>query len=504
LIESILKETGKDALRYVPAKVVPAVVNFIGLLIFTHIFSAEDYGNYFLTLTTITAMNMIGSNWVNNSTLRFYPEFKLKDNLNEFFSNIFFSFAISNGLITLIFLLGFFFLQSYLPKELIPFFRLGMFSYLSWATYLMLLYFLRSSLQATAFSKFEIFSSSGKFVLALVLVFFLKIGALSLLWGMLLVNFVLVIFISKRLSLFKRLDKTLFSLKVSLDFLKYGFPLALSSLSAWLLILSDRYILQYFKTAKDVGIYSVSFSVVDRSIGLLYSILMLAAYPIIVLTWEAKGKKITQQLIGELSRYFLILCIPVFIGISILGEDIFTLFVGKEFTESYRLVPLFAFCAIAQGLFQYVGKSFELCKKTLTLTLVFFMAGLVNILLNIFLIPSHGYMGAGIAKSISFVTLLIIGIGVSYSFMPWLVPLKSLAKVIISTTFMGAVLIFLKKSLNTSLENLIFLASVGVCVYSILLLLFKEIRKNELDFVKSFGHKVVKTKFIEKHINRKR
>jgi len=494
LIESILKETGKDALRYVPAKVVPAMVNFIGLLVFTHIFSPEDYGNYFIVLTTITVMNIVGSSWITNSVLRFYPEFKLNNNLARLFSTTIFSFMIFNVVITLLYLSGFFMFRANLPERLLPFLRIGIFSYLAWSTYCMLLYFLRASLQAAAYSKYEIISSGGKFLLALALVFFLKMGAISLLWGMLVINLVLVVFMFKKLSLSKRVKRKLFFPKISLDFLKYGYPLALSSLSAWLLILSDRYILQYFKTAKEVGIYSVSFSVVDRSLGLLYSILMLAAYPIIVLTWEEKGKKITQQLIGELSRYFFILCVPVFVGISILGKDIFTLFVGENFSESFRLVPLFAFCSVAQGLFQYVGKSFELYKKTLILALVFFVAGLANVLLNILFIPSYGYMGAGISKSISYVILLILGIGISYSFMPWIAPLKSLFKVVFSTVLMGAVLLFIKRFLTVSVTNLIFLIVLGTCVYFILLLLFNEIKKSEIDFVKSYYHKLIKSR----------
>jgi O-antigen/teichoic acid export membrane protein len=488
LIEAILKETGKDALRYVPAKVVPALVNFIGLLVFTHIFSPEDYGNYFLVLTTVTVMNIVGSGWVTNSVLRFYPEFQLKDKLAGLFTSMVFSFVVCNVAIALLYLSGLFVFQSYLPEKLLPFMWLGIFAYLAWSAYGMLLHFLRASLQASAFSKYEIISSGGKFAIAVALVVFLKIGAISLLWGMLLINLILLIFISKRLSLLKKIKGQFFSAKISLDFFKYGFPLGLSSLSAWLLILSDRYILQYFKTAKEVGIYSVSFSVVDRSLGLLYSILMLAAYPIIILTWEQKGKAITQQLIKELSRYFFILCVPVFIGISILGKDIFTLFVGKDFTESFRLVPLFAFCSLAQGLFQYVGKSFELYKKTLVLALVFFIAGIANILMNILFIPSYGYMGAGAAKVASYVILLILGIGICYSFMPWLAPGRSLMKVVFSTLLMGVALIVLKGFLAVSLTNLILLIVLGACLYFVLLLFLGEIRKSEIGFVKSLYH----------------
>jgi O-antigen/teichoic acid export membrane protein len=494
LLESILKATGKDAVRYVPAKVVPGVVNFIGLLVFTHIFSPEDYGNYFLALTTITVMNMIGSSWVNNSILRFYPEFKLRGNLSELFSNTAFSFIFSNILITLLYLFGFFVLQTHLPEQLVPFLQLGIFSYLAWSSYFMLLHFLRASMQAATFSRFEIFSATGKFLLALALVLFLKMGAVSLLWGMLLINLTLVIFIARRLSLFEKMNWGLLSPSVASGFLKYGFPLALSSLSAWLLMLSDRYLLQYFRSAKDVGIYSVSFSVVDGSLGLLYSILMLAAYPIIVMTWEEKGKATTQQLITELSRYFFILCVPALVGISILGKEVFSLFAGENFVESFRLVPFFAFCSISQGLFHYVGKSFELYKKTSILALIFFVAGTINILLNLLFIPAHGYMGAGTAKTISYGVLLILGIAASYSFMPWIAPLRSLSKVVASSILMGVVVVFLKQFLGVSVINLVFLIAAGACVYSVILLSFGEIRKSEMDFVRSHYYKLLRNR----------
>ncbi len=492
MIESILKDTGQDALRYVPARVIPAMINFIGLLVFTHIFSAEDYGNYFLILTTISVMSIVGQSWLANSVIRFYPEFKLRQDLDGFFTNIMAAFVICNSIIVSLYVLGFFLLKTKVSPQLTPFLRLSIFAYLSSATYFLLLYFLRASLQAAAFSKYEIISSLGKFAAALAFVFFFKMGAVSLLWGMLLVGVALSGFISRRLSLIKKLKTQLFSKGICKDFFKYGFPLAISSLSAWLLVLSDRYILQFFRTAKDVGIYSVSFSVVDRSIGMFYSVLMLAAFPIIMLTWEEKGKEITRQLIKELSRYFFILCIPAFVGLSILSKDIFTLFIGGNFIESFRLVPLFAFCSLIMGLFQYVSKGFEIYKKTLLLALIFLISGLVNLGLNVLFIPVYGYMGAGMAKVISYLILLILGIKIVCPIMAWRASLTSLSKIAFSAASMGVILILLKRFLSASPVNLIFLIILGACVYFILLLLTNEIKKSEVDFVKSYCYKLIK------------
>lgn len=493
MIESILKETGKDALRYVPAKVVPAAVNFAGLVVFTHILSPEDYGNYFIVLATISVMTIIGSNWVANSVIRFYPEFKQKGDLDGFFTNVVIAFVICNWIILLLSVVGFFVFKARIPPALTSMLGLGIFAYLSSAAYVVLLYFLRASLKASAFSVCEIVASTGKFGLALLLVYLLKTGAISLLWGMLLMNTVISILIARRFSLVQRFKTGLFSPETCKNLAKFGIPLAVSSLSAWLLVLSDRYILGYFGSAEQVGIYSVSFSVVDRSIGMVYSVLMLAAYPIIISTWEEKGKQMTQQLIKELSRYFFILCIPAFIGLSILSKDVFTLFMGKDFVESFRLVPLFAFCSLLMGLFQYLGKGFEIYKKTSLLAVTFLIAGLVNVALNILLIPSYGYMGAGIAKAISYAILLALGVGITYSFMPWLAPLKSLSKVVFSAALMGAVLFFLKQFLTVSLANLIILIAVGAGIYSALLLLFREIKKSETDFLKSYYRRLVRS-----------
>ena len=165
---------------------------------------------------------------------------------------------------------------------------------------------------------------------------------------------------------------------------------------------------------------------------------------------------------------------------------------GKDFIESFRLVPFFAFCSLLMGLFQYLGKGFEICKKTFLLAVTFLIAGLVNVALNVLLIPSHGYMGAGIAKVISYLLLITLGIKMTRSFMAWLAPAKSLTKVALSAALMGTVLVFVKRSLASSLANLALLVILGAATYSVILLLLGEIRDGELNFVKSRWSKLVK------------
>jgi O-antigen/teichoic acid export membrane protein len=492
LINTILKNTGKDALRYVPAKVVPGIINFLAILIYTRIFTTEDYGNFYLTMAFVSVMSILGSNWLVESVTRFYAQFELRKDLNRFFSTIVYSYVLSTLLILGLVIGGILIFSDKISSELLPFLIVGILVYITTSIYSILLYTLRASLQPKSFSFYEILFSVGKLGTALLIVFLFKMGAISLLIAFFLIKTPLVFFMFKKFSIFSRFKLKLVSKEHIREFFRFGSPLIISALSVWLLVLSDRYMLNFFRSSADVGIYSVSYSVVDRSVALLYTILMLAAHPIIIFTWEEKGKEVTQKLLKDLSRYFFIICIPAFLGITVLSKEIFSVLVGKNFVESYKLVPFFAFCSFCGGWFQYVGKGFEIYKKTLLLAFIIFLSGALNVALNVFLIPHYGAIGAGIAKSISYAGLIILGIKLSRSFMPWQVSGRSVLRISFAGVVMACCLTLAKNLLYTSLLNLIFLITSGIIVYTAILLLSKEIKDGEIKLIKSYSAKLVK------------
>ncbi|MGB2697017.1 MAG: oligosaccharide flippase family protein [Candidatus Zixiibacteriota bacterium] len=492
LIDSILKNTGKDALRYVPGKLVRGIINFTALLIYTRIFTAEDYGNFYLTIAAITILSILGARWLVESVNRFYAQSKLKSDLDRFYSTIFYSYVLSTIVVLLLVAGGILILRGKISDQLLPFLSIGITVYIADSIYGILLYTLRASLQAKSFSVYEILFATGKLALSLLIVFLFKMGAISLLYSIFLVQITLVIFLFKKFSLHRRIRWQLVSKQQIKEFFRFGSPLIISSLSMWLLLLCDRYMLNFFRNPAEVGIYSVSYAVVDRSVALLYTILMLAAYPIIIFTWEEKGKEITQKLIKDLSRYFFMICIPACLGISVLSKDIFSVLIGKTFEESYKLVPFFAFCSFCAGWFQYIGKGFEIYKKTMLMALVIFISGISNLVLNLFLIPQFGFIGAGIAKSVSYVILIGLGIKLSHSLIAWSLDSITLIRVSFSGLAMTLALFIAKDLLPTSLISLIVLLALGAGFYIVLLLLSKEIKKGEVELVRSYSHRLFK------------
>jgi O-antigen/teichoic acid export membrane protein len=439
-------------------------------------------------------MGIIGSRWLIESVARFYAQFELRNDLDRFFSTIVYSFSLSSILIIGLTAGGIIILQEKISNELTPFLWIGILVYLTTSIYSIFLFTLRASLQAKSFSLYEIIFSAGKLGLALIIVYLFKLGAISLLIVFILIQVPLVFFLLKKFSIIKRFKLKYVSRKHLNEFLRFGTPLIISSLSVWVLALSDRYLLNFFKSSAQVGIYSVSYSLVDRSVALLYTILMLAAHPIIIYTWEEKGKEVTRKLITDLSRYFFIICIPAFLGISVLSKEIFSVLVGSDFMESYKLVPFFAFCSLCAGWFQYIGKGFEIYKKTLLMAFIIFISGFLNVILNVLFIPHYGVIGAGIAKSISYAGLIILGIKMSRSFMPWQISGKSVLRISFAGGVMAVCLILVKIFLSVSLLNLILLIGFGIIVYTVILLLSKEIRTEEVKQIKSYSAKFINIK----------
>ena len=71
----------------------------------------------------------------------------------------------------------------------------------------------------------------------------------------------------------------------------YARPLALGNMAMWGLRLSDRYIIGLFRPMTEVGLYSVAYTISDKSIDLLVALFLLTRGPMLMNIWEAQGRR---------------------------------------------------------------------------------------------------------------------------------------------------------------------------------------------------------------------
>jgi O-antigen/teichoic acid export membrane protein len=346
--------------------------------------------------------------------------------------------------------------------------------------------------QATWYSAFAMWKSIGSFGIALLLIFFLKRGIESLLWGIILSTGIILPLLCKKAVGSASVIRSKINPPFVKKMAKYSFPLIAGNLAAWILSLSDRYILEFFRGSQEVGIYSASYNVSEKSVMLIVTLFMLASGPIAMHIWEKEGNAKSKEFLNEVTRYYLLTCVPVVVGLSVLAKPLIGILTGQEYFVGYKIIPFVASGVLFLGLQQQFQTGFLYHKKTGFITLAIVVSGLLNLVLNFLFIPNHGYMGAAVTTSISYTFLLFFVIVGSRRIFVWEFPFKSLINSICASGIMGVAVYYMSNNLVFSgLINLISSICIGVATYFLALLLLRELSREEIQMLYLLKQKVM-------------
>lgn len=482
LMDKPILNIGKDTLFYIPAKLSTALFGFIGLTIYTRVFSPSEFGTYSLIMATIGIIGIFAYSWINQSNLRLFQPYKSDDRLDLFFSTSFFLIlGTLIGLSIILFILSKF---SLLLPEITEYILLiiGVLSTTSLFETLMTI--LMSDRKSKIYSVFRSLSVILNLTISLLFIFLFNYRVSAILLGLTITNFILSIIIILKNHVYKYISLQNISIETIKEFIDYGIPLLISLMFSWILVLSDRYIVEYFRGSYEVGLYSASYQLADYPIALISTTIIMAAFPVIIDTWEEKGDQITIDLISNILKYYMLFAIPTLIYINTLSKE-FMIILGNSYSDGYIILPWICFSSLMQGLCMYINKGFELKKKTKTLSFIVCIAAISNILLNLILIPRYGFYGAGVSTGVAYLIYFIVSIVISRKYLKCRIPIKSTINFSLGSLIMGISILAFKGYLSQSPFSLFILTILGVIIYIFFIFLSGEL-KNEIKFIKIY------------------
>lgn len=469
---SPIKKIIKDVRYYAPAKIIPGFFGFLAIIIYTRLLSPEEYGLYILAITTISIAASICFEWLNKSILRYFEEYKQAGQLTEFISTVVNSLMGITIAVLMLWYLGVNLLQNHLGPNLILLLNIGGLLILAEAGYTFILYIRQAAQESFKYATHSIINAVAKLVIAICFIYFFHIGPKGIIWGMIITAG--GIFIWDILYLHRKWRLTLFYFSKGLlkKLFIYGFPLIGVSIASLVLVAVDRYMIGYFLAIDKVGIYSAGYALSNEIIQFPMVILLLAAYPIIMETFEKKGEKETSLLLSKLLSFCFIFLLPIVFGIAILSKNITSILLGSGFYESYLILPWIAIGVFCFGLTQYFYKPFELRKKTKDLFYLVVLAAISNIILNLFFIPKFGILGAAYSTLMSYVIYFFSTLILSRRIFLWSFPWKTIIKTFLSGMIMYLMLYLVMPFHSVNIGFLITDIFLGaICYFSILLLL---------------------------------
>jgi O-antigen/teichoic acid export membrane protein len=189
------------------------------------------------------------------------------------------------------------------------------------------------------------------------------------------------------------------------DMLKFGLGLIPGNLSAWVLSLSNRYVIQYFLGPAAVGLYSLAYKVSTLIEMGIHNPFGLAWSPVI---FPAAREGRVVELIKRIFTYYNALTCLVALALGLFAKELLILLGGQEYSGHELVVFLVALGLVAAGWPQFVAVGFNIVNKTYYFSLIYGAAAAFNVGLNLLLVPHWGITAAAGTTLATYVTASVV------------------------------------------------------------------------------------------------
>ena len=174
---------------------------------------------------------------------------------------------------------------------------------------------------------------------------------------------------------------------------QFGMPLVPSALLLWVTNFSDRFFLVKLTDTAEVGLYSVGVRIASAMVLLLTAFRM--AWPAFAYSIESDEE--ARRTYAWVLTYLVVLTTWIATALTLLSPWLVAWLTAPEFASSSRVVGPLAFAAVSFGGFIVLSIGIGRARRTQFNWVITGAAAVVNVTLNLTLIPFYGMMGAAIA-----------------------------------------------------------------------------------------------------------
>lgn len=172
---------------------------------------------------------------------------------------------------------------------------------------------------------------------------------------------------------------------------------------------ADIIFIGLFLSAKDVGIYSVAAGL-SKFFWLIPNAINTITYPAVSEYWAKKNISFLNKMINKSMQYTACTISLLALGVGFFTESIITIFFGAEFIAASRSLIILIIGVSIFGIFMSIRSTLAGAGRPDLAIKANSVGAVLNIILNISLIPILGIAGAAISTTISLICVAIISI----------------------------------------------------------------------------------------------
>lgn len=396
-----MKKLAKHSLIYSISSILAQAVSLLMVPIFTRNMNQEQFGQYNLLISVQSLLAIIITLGIFSGMMRFINEFEDKNRTKNIVLTFLLVWGLLMSLLSIIF--GTYIYHMIFPNEI------GNANYINFIVISSVLLCLISIYNAYFTMLFKsrhvsVINLSRVVFMLLYSAYFIVVrrtglsGALHAQLFAYATVLILIVFYDRKNF------QIIFAWSELKVMLKYGIGLVPGQASAWVYTLIDRYFITTMIGLQQVAIYSMGYRV-----GMMMDPILLSPFKSIFTSFKYKVYKEfdAPKQIREIYVYYNFIGWFCIFGFSVFAKPAIVWLSTPDYVEAFRVVPLIVFSYYLDGLAEFYILGLCIYNKTIILSYILGMGAIVNIGLNIVMIPRFGIMGAAFATVLSYAIMNI-------------------------------------------------------------------------------------------------
>jgi O-antigen/teichoic acid export membrane protein len=463
-----LKTLLRHSSHFLGGRVALMLLGFVSFPIFTRVFSVADYGTLSLILNTVLLLTVVAKFGFQHSVQRYYPEYASSPDpmaVRRYYSTLFYGAGLIGLLCGLAFVgataLGF---GSFLGVTATGILLLASSLIVVRGLRSMQLNLMQMENKTKLFNAMEIVQKGGVVGFTCLLLFLWSKSIVACFIAMIVIEGLVMLQYVPILARRGLVTPSLFDLGFFRTAVAFSFPLMIAEISWVVLAAGDRFFVQHYLGATNVGYYSAAYGIAINVQEVMMVPLQLSFFPICMKLWTAEGKVATQRFLNRSLNYFMMGSVLVIAVAIATAQDVVVVLASKKFQQARILFPYLVVGLVLWSMNTFFRPGLLIHKRAQKIAQTTFCACLVNILLNIWLIPKLGLTGAALASALSFIAMVTLTGYESLRVLPFKIEWMALARYL--TVGLAASWVSSRLPVEAPIPDALLKATVIVALYA--------------------------------------
>lgn len=233
-------------------------------------------------------------------------------------------------------------------------------------------------------------------------------GALVIQLGAAVLSSILILYFAEY-KVFPTLKRTSGIKQEGKELIQYSYPLFLSGIIGLVMSWTDTILLGVFSTVSAVGVYNAAYptaqllKVIPNSLGQML-------FPQVSEKYGEGEKEKSKLLASTALKWTFVTSFPAVILMVLFSNQIIGLLFGETFSSGAQAMAILGSAYFIQSMSSHTGSYIKSEDETKISFYNSIGAAILNIILNVYMIPRYGTTGAALATSISMTIMAIVSV----------------------------------------------------------------------------------------------